>query len=123
MAISFNNALGIHQYTVGVRERNAEMISSNIAQANTPGYKAKALDFNKALQAASSGADIHLSRTDGRHIPASMAVVGKLFTAFRHSRILVMAILWMLIWKEISLCKTRFVIRLHLIFLVANSKV
>lgn len=77
MAISFNNALGIHQYTVGVRERNAEMISSNIAQANTPGYKAKGLDFNKALQAASSGADIHLSRTDGRHIPASRAIIGE----------------------------------------------
>ena len=36
MAISFDNALGIHQYTVGVRERNAEVISTNIAQANTP---------------------------------------------------------------------------------------
>ncbi|RQW63992.1 flagellar basal body rod protein FlgB [Vibrio viridaestus] len=77
MAISFNNALGVHQYTVGVRERNAEVISSNIAQANTPGYKAKGLDFQKALNAASSGASISLARTDGRHIPASMAVVGE----------------------------------------------
>ncbi len=25
MAISFDNALGIHQHTVGVRERNAEV--------------------------------------------------------------------------------------------------
>ncbi|MDW6093578.1 MULTISPECIES: flagellar basal body rod protein FlgB [Vibrio] len=77
MAISFDKALGIHQYTVGVRERNAEMISSNIAQANTPGYKAKALDFDKALQAASSGASISLARTNGRHIPASMSVIGE----------------------------------------------
>jgi flagellar basal-body rod protein FlgB len=77
-AISFNNALGIHQYTVGVRERNAEVISSNIAQANTPGYKAKALDFNRALQAAASGESIHLARTNGRHIPASMSVDGEI---------------------------------------------
>jgi flagellar basal-body rod protein FlgB len=77
MAISFDKALGIHQYTVGVRERNAEMISSNIAQANTPGYKAKALNFDKALQAASSGASISLTRTNGRHIPASRAVIGE----------------------------------------------
>ncbi|SHE89127.1 flagellar basal body rod protein FlgB [Vibrio gazogenes] len=77
MAISFDKALGIHQYTVGVRERNAEMISSNIAQANTPGYKAKALNFDKALQAASSGASISLTRTNGRHIPASMSVIGE----------------------------------------------
>ncbi|PMH40997.1 flagellar basal body rod protein FlgB [Vibrio sp. 10N.286.49.B3] len=77
MAISFDKALGIHQHTVGVRERNAEVVSSNIAQANTPGYKAKGMDFNKALQAASSGASIGLNRTNGRHIPASSVVVGE----------------------------------------------
>jgi len=78
MAISFDNALGIHQYTVGVRERNAEVIASNIAQANTPGYKAKGMDFQKALQAASSEASIGLSLTDGRHIPASANVTGEM---------------------------------------------
>ncbi|WP_261903758.1 flagellar basal body rod protein FlgB [Vibrio fortis] len=77
MAISFDNALGIHQHTVGVRERNAEVLSTNIAQANTPGYKAKGLDFKKSLQAASSGASIGLSRTDGRHISASTTVNGE----------------------------------------------
>ncbi|UPQ88661.1 flagellar basal body rod protein FlgB [Vibrio sinaloensis] len=77
MAISFDNALGIHQHTVGVRERNAEVISTNIAQANTPGYKSKGMDFQKALQAATSGASIGLSRTDSRHIPASTRVTGE----------------------------------------------
>ncbi|USD31795.1 MULTISPECIES: flagellar basal body rod protein FlgB [Vibrio] len=77
MAISFDNALGIHQYTVGVRERNAEVISTNIAQANTPGYKSKGMDFQKALQAATSGESIGLSRTDSRHIPASTRVTGE----------------------------------------------
>ncbi|MCE0494440.1 flagellar basal body rod protein FlgB [Vibrio salinus] len=77
MAISFDKALGIHQYTVGVRERNSEVIASNIAQANTPGYKAKGLDFQKALSAAESGASVNLARTDGRHIPASMAAIGE----------------------------------------------
>lgn len=78
MAISFDNALGIHQHTVGVRERNSEVIATNIAQANTPGFKAKGMDFQKALQAASSGASISLSRTDGRHIPASSMVTGEI---------------------------------------------
>lgn len=77
MAISFDQALGIHQYTVGVRGRNAEVISTNIAQANTPGYKAKGLDFGKALQSAESGAGFNLARTDGRHIPASVSVAGE----------------------------------------------
>lgn len=78
MAISFDNALGIHQHTVGVRERNSEVIATNIAQANTPGFKAKGMDFQKALQAASSGTSISLSRTDGRHIPASSMATGEI---------------------------------------------
>lgn len=77
MAISFDNALGIHQYTVGVRERNAEVISTNIAQSNTPGYKARGVDFQKALQAATSEASIGLSRTNDRHISASTHVTGE----------------------------------------------
>ncbi len=77
MAISFDNALGIHQYTVGVRERNSEVISTNIAQANTPGFKAKGMDFQRALQAATSEASIGLSRTNGRHIAASTNVTGE----------------------------------------------
>ncbi len=41
MAISFDRALGIHQHTVGVRERNSEVIATNIAQTNTQVFKAK----------------------------------------------------------------------------------
>ncbi|WP_117236484.1 flagellar basal body rod protein FlgB [Vibrio maerlii] len=77
MAISFDKALGIHQHTVGVRERNAEVISSNIAQANTPGYKSKGMDFKRALQAATSEASIGVSRTNDRHISASTTVTGE----------------------------------------------
>ncbi|ENM3928844.1 flagellar basal body rod protein FlgB [Vibrio cholerae] len=78
MAISFDKALGIHQHTVGVRERNSEVIATNIAQANTPGFKSKGMDFQKALQAANSGASVSLSRTDSRHIPASSTVSGEI---------------------------------------------
>ena len=77
MAISFNNALGIHQHTVGVRERNAEVISTNIAQANTPGFKAKGMDFQRALQAATSEANFGLNRTNERHIAATTTVTGE----------------------------------------------
>ena len=76
MAISFNNALGIHQYSVGVRERNAEVISTNIAQANTPGFKSKGMDFQRALTTATSEANFGLSRTNERHIAATTNVTG-----------------------------------------------
>ncbi|MDD1792482.1 flagellar basal body rod protein FlgB [Enterovibrio makurazakiensis] len=77
MAISFDKALGIHQHTVGVRGQRAETLASNLANANTPGYKAQDVDFERALKAATSGASIGLSRTDGRHITASTNVSGQ----------------------------------------------
>ncbi|WP_407331099.1 flagellar basal body rod protein FlgB [Enterovibrio sp. 27052020O] len=77
MAISFDKALGIHQHTVGVRGQRAETLASNLANANTPGYKAQDVDFERALKAATSGANIGLSRTDGRHIAATTQVSGQ----------------------------------------------
>ncbi|MGL5047135.1 MAG: flagellar basal body rod protein FlgB [Shewanella sp.] len=52
MAINFDNALGVHQYTLGIRAQRAEVISSNIANADTPHYKARDVDFSAAMQAA-----------------------------------------------------------------------
>ncbi|MGR2768078.1 flagellar basal body rod protein FlgB [Photobacterium ganghwense] len=77
MSISFDKALGVHQHTVGVRAKRAETLASNLANANTPGYKAKDIDFQRALNAATSEAKIGLSRTDNRHIPASTTVMGE----------------------------------------------
>lgn len=53
MGLSFDKALGIHQYTVGIRNKNAEVISNNVANADTPNYKARGIDFSKALKTAS----------------------------------------------------------------------
>lgn len=54
MAISFDNALGIHQYTLGIRAQRAEVLSSNIANADTPHYKARDVNFSSALESAVS---------------------------------------------------------------------
>ena len=68
MAINFDNALGIHQYSVGVRERRAEVLASNIANADTPGFKARDLSFKDALASATQGSSFNLSKTSERHI-------------------------------------------------------
>ncbi|MFM2485058.1 flagellar basal body rod protein FlgB [Celerinatantimonas yamalensis] len=68
MGISFDKAFGVHQYTLGVRERRAEVLASNIANADTPNYKARDINFKKALENAMSGHDFRLSRTNERHI-------------------------------------------------------
>lgn len=68
MAINFENALGVHQYSLGVRSQRAEVLSSNIANANTPHYKAQDVDFAAAMQSASSHQKgMSMSKTAEKH--------------------------------------------------------
>lgn len=75
MAISFDKAFGIHQYTIGARAARAEVLSANIANADTPGYKAKDLDFSAALQQAQSGMEsgFSLATSNERHISSTLS--------------------------------------------------
>lgn len=75
MAISFDKAFGIHQYTIGARAARAEVLSANIANADTPGYKAKDLDFSAALQQAQSGIEsgFSLATSNERHISPTLS--------------------------------------------------
>ncbi len=80
MTISFDKALGVHQYSVGVRSERAEILASNLANAQTPGYKAQDMNFERALKNAVSGANVGLNQTNKRHIPAVFSVgVQKMF--------------------------------------------
>ena len=75
MAISFDKAFGIHQYTIGARAARAEVLTANIANADTPGYKAKDLDFSAALQQAQSGIEsgFSLATSNERHISSTIS--------------------------------------------------
>jgi flagellar basal-body rod protein FlgB len=53
MAVSFDKVFGVHQYTLDVRTKRAEVLAGNLANAETPGYKARDLDFGLALSEAS----------------------------------------------------------------------
>ncbi|MDD5578841.1 MAG: flagellar basal body rod protein FlgB [Methylobacter sp.] len=50
MAINFNNALGIHPQALALRERRSEVLAANLANADTPNYKARDLDFKSVLK-------------------------------------------------------------------------
>ncbi|MGE0484857.1 MAG: flagellar basal body rod protein FlgB [Gammaproteobacteria bacterium] len=66
---SFDDALGIHASAVALRVRRAEILAANLANADTPGYQARDLDF-RAVLAAAGGADT-LARTQAGHIGMS----------------------------------------------------
>lgn len=67
MAVSFEKAFGIHPQSLQIRAQNAEVIASNIANADTPGYKAKGLDFKTALAQAASRQQSGMAKTHEKH--------------------------------------------------------
>ena len=46
---------GVHGQALALRAQRMALLASNIANAATPGYKARDIDFQKALADASSG--------------------------------------------------------------------
>jgi flagellar basal-body rod protein FlgB len=61
-----DSALGVHQQALSVRSRRMELLGLNIANSDTPGFKAKDVDFKSVLQAAHSS---NLSITNKGHVP------------------------------------------------------
>ena len=56
MSISFDTALGIHQQALSFRSQRAEVLANNLANADTPNYKARDMDFASVLAAQSGNA-------------------------------------------------------------------
>ena len=63
MAISFDKAFGMHPDAMLVRDKRAQVLAENIANADTPGYKAKDVDFQQALNNAKARQSAGMSRT------------------------------------------------------------
>lgn len=60
MAFSFDDILGVHQPALITHSRRAQLLASNLANADTPGYKARDIDFRQALSQYSAP----MNRTD-----------------------------------------------------------
>jgi flagellar basal-body rod protein FlgB len=76
MAINFDNALGIHPQALALREKRAELLASNLANADTPDYKARDLEFKSVLDSALAGRRVALERTRDGHLRPSQDVLG-----------------------------------------------
>jgi len=63
----FNGALGISERALGVRSQRLEVLSRNIANADTPNYKAEELDFKAMLKETSRE---YISATHAKHYAA-----------------------------------------------------
>jgi flagellar basal-body rod protein FlgB len=64
-----DSALGFHQDALRLRAQRQEIIAANIANADTPNYKARDIDFKAAMQQATQQtANGGLATTSDKHM-------------------------------------------------------
>lgn len=78
MVSKIDNALQFNRTVLNLRSARQELIASNIANVDTPNYKARDIDFAKTLQGAISGNTVklqmastapqHLSSVSGKNV-------------------------------------------------------
>lgn len=68
-ALGFNNSLGIHDNALLVRSERSSVIANNLANADTPGFKARDIDFNAILRGeVERKSSLGIDKTNSRHI-------------------------------------------------------
>ncbi len=85
MGISFENALGVHEQAVRLRTQRASILANNLANADTPNFKARDMDFQKALQSRMEAGTSSrgLKTTSTGHINTSSVTQGTNETIYR----------------------------------------
>ena len=75
MTSAIDKHLGVHAQALTLRSQRTELLAANLANADTPGYRARDIDFKAALAQAGGNAQqgVHLQTTNAAHIGPKMA--------------------------------------------------
>lgn len=71
MPVNLDNYFGMHAKSLSLKEKRASQLADNIANANTPNYKAKDFDFQKTLQGAMALDSNSMKATQASHLGGS----------------------------------------------------
>lgn len=66
MLNKLDEALSFHQNALRIRGQRQELIAANIANADTPNYKARDIDFNAVMKSAMTGLTEARTSSEGR---------------------------------------------------------
>lgn len=81
---TIDKAFDFQEKALNVRAYRQQLLASNIANADTPNYKAVDIDFAKALQTAQAGrSSVALTKTSSMHLDAKNAAMGDLKPMYR----------------------------------------
>ena len=77
-SINFNNALGVHPDAMLLRGKRAEILANNLANSDTPGFKARDMNFQAQL-AKETQNGMAMTSTNSAHISGSSSQSNDLF--------------------------------------------
>lgn len=82
-ALGFNHSLGIHDNALLVRAKRSEVLANNLANADTPNFKARDIDFQAMLRGeVSRQQSMSVAQTNERHIPGRVQATEEML--YRH---------------------------------------
>lgn len=74
MPANLDSYLGVHAAALQVRSRRNELLATNLANADTPNYQARDIDFRSALaKAGGAGSPVAMAATQPGHIQGTAA--------------------------------------------------
>jgi flagellar basal-body rod protein FlgB len=76
MALNLDSYLGVHAQALTLEAQRTELLAANMANADTPNYKARDLDFKAALAAASGDASAGTLPLTAANTAASVGSLG-----------------------------------------------
>jgi len=82
MPLSLNDALDLHAQALQLRSRRAEILASNMANADTPHYKAKDIGFSEVLK-STQHPESQLKTTNQHHIKSIASDPSKVELMYR----------------------------------------
>ena len=72
-----NDYLGIHSAALRVRAQRNELLANNLANADTPQFKARDIDFRSVLaEVGGKDAPVHMNTTNAAHLSPGNTAVG-----------------------------------------------
>lgn len=80
--MKLDDVFGIHEEALRLRARRSEVLASNLANADTPGYKARDFDFEAMLRKEMQP-PVRLASTHSGHIKTDQAVVASTQMGYR----------------------------------------
>jgi len=80
--MKLDDAFGIHEEALRIRSRRSEVLASNLANADTPGYKARDFDFQAMLRKEIQN-PVRLASTHQGHMRNDQGVVASTQMAYR----------------------------------------